>query len=228
MVVITIDIDWAPDEVINDTLTILNSYNIPATIFATHETDIILNKNGCEVSIHPNFTTFDFDSHVKQLLNIFPEAMGTRSHTFFDTYKLQPIYKKFCLKYQSNVIMHRQENIRPYFVSPWVVEFPIFFADNVQLMFSQYHTNDVQRFFEIPGMKVFCFHPIHIFLNTAKLEDYELAKIYYHDPKKLAQFRQTKLLGTRDIFISLLQYINDSSMRPSCLSDVYFNFVRSA
>ena len=38
---ITFDVDWAVNEIIEDVLTLCASYNVPVTIFATHETSAL-------------------------------------------------------------------------------------------------------------------------------------------------------------------------------------------
>ena len=55
---LTLDIDWAHDEVLNDTIDLLESSGIKATWFATHDTKVLerlrVNQN-FEIGIHPNF-----------------------------------------------------------------------------------------------------------------------------------------------------------------------------
>ena len=55
---LTIDIDWAPDFVILDTVELLLKYNVVATILVTHDSpllqDLRSHKN-FEFGIHPNF-----------------------------------------------------------------------------------------------------------------------------------------------------------------------------
>lgn len=53
---ITLDVDWANDEVIEYSTKLLEKYNVKATIFATHESELLkfLEKK-FEIGIHPNF-----------------------------------------------------------------------------------------------------------------------------------------------------------------------------
>ena len=55
---LTFDIDWASDEVINDSLEVIEKYGIKSTWFVTHDSPILErlkdNKN-IELGIHPNF-----------------------------------------------------------------------------------------------------------------------------------------------------------------------------
>ena len=40
---ITLDIDWAPEEVILHSMQILELFNVKATLFCTHESEVIRN-----------------------------------------------------------------------------------------------------------------------------------------------------------------------------------------
>ena len=55
---VTFDIDWAHDLILTDTLSLVLSFNVPATWFATHATPVlesICNSELFELGIHPNF-----------------------------------------------------------------------------------------------------------------------------------------------------------------------------
>ena len=58
IVFITIDVDWAIDEVLKDTIDLFIKNNVKATILLTHQTDLIkdISDNSLfELGIHPNF-----------------------------------------------------------------------------------------------------------------------------------------------------------------------------
>ena len=57
MISITLDIDWAIDEVVTYCLDLLNAANVKGTFFATHASPIIdlIESSGHEIGIHPNF-----------------------------------------------------------------------------------------------------------------------------------------------------------------------------
>jgi len=66
--VITIDIDWVPDKVLEYTLELLSKAGVPCTIFATHATGLLngLDRNQFEIGIHPNFNPLLNGSKKKQ------------------------------------------------------------------------------------------------------------------------------------------------------------------
>jgi hypothetical protein len=53
------------------------------------------------------------------------------------------------------------------------------------------------------GLKVFDFHPIHVFLNTENLDRYERTRPYHQNPAELIRHRHTGL-GTRSALNHLL------------------------
>ena len=43
----------------------------------------------------------------------------------------------------------------------------------------------MEVYLSLPGVKIFDFHPIHVFLDTVTMEQYQLAKPYYQQPEVL-------------------------------------------
>lgn len=223
MIAITSDIDWAHDEVIEYMLSILEEYNIKITFFCTHEIKIKeMNKH--ELAIHPNFTKDKTDRKtIQELMSLYPEAKGTRSHTLYIHSRLFEIYQDFDLEYDSNYILPNQ-TIKPFFIANNVLELPIFFEDDSHLLES---TKFGISQFDLKGngLKIFNFHPIHVFLNTRKTSDYQRAKKYLQEPRKLEKFRNPNK-GTEDIFISLLSYVKDNGLKTFTLKEISDSYRR--
>ena len=54
---VTIDLDWASEVVIEETLNWFSKYKIPVTVFATHDSRAIIERmNTIEVGLHPYFS----------------------------------------------------------------------------------------------------------------------------------------------------------------------------
>lgn len=219
-IAISMDIDWAPDPVIEDSLRLLASYDVQATLFMTHQTSVDISKH--ELGIHPNFTSLDLEKHLQERLNDFPHSKGVRSHSFFFTERLRPLYARYGILYQSNVMMYRQPYIKPYLIARSTLEIPLFWMDffYIEMEHPNLSFQLTELEVETPGLKVFDFHPIHVFLNTESLERYETAKDYYHEPKKLLQFRNNQTLGTRDLLIELLEHIQANNIQPKTLQQI--------
>ena len=61
---------------------------------------------------------------------------------------------------------------------------------------------DVFNFLD-KGLNIFNFHPIHIFLNSEKLQRYENSRHIHHDPKELIKIRFNGY-GVRTFFKKLI------------------------
>ena len=61
-----------------------------------------------------------------------------------------------------------------------------------------------------PGLNVFNFHPVHIFLNTDVYQRYENAKVHFNQPE-MTQFINSGT-GMRSLFVALLQTVRSSSL----------------
>src|SRR3954466_13199870 len=99
-IVITFDTDWADDRILDDLLNLLATYNIRATFFCTNKSSCDFSNH--EIGIHPNFKSLEFDRHVSELKDIFPDATGLRSHSLFFSERLRPVYFKYGIEYTSN------------------------------------------------------------------------------------------------------------------------------
>lgn len=218
MISITSDIDWANDKVISYMLDILKQYNIQATLFCTHDVSAVKNIKNHELGIHPNFMVRKSNASViKELKALFPEARGIRSHCLYVHDRLFDIYPDFGIEYESNYLIPNQI-VNPFHKYNNVFEIPIFFEDD--LYFSNAPLFTVESLdIERPGVKVFSFHPIHIFLNTQKLSDYQEAKKYLQEPDKLLKYRK-KGKGIGSLFIELLEFIRTKQLKTYTLGEI--------
>lgn len=221
---ITIDVDWAPKPVIEDTLSLLDERDITATVFSTHDDGIQL--SGHERAIHPNFAGSEsYDESLDTLLSLYPEAVGARSHRLHTTTQLKMDYPtEIC--YESNYLMFGVEEIRPFRHLEDVVQFPIYFMDDVWLRHGK-PSMDFARELARDSLTVLAFHPIHIYLNTPRIEYYEQRKDIYHEPDALRAERSDEF-GIRDLFTSLLDTIVAENLSVDTLETVRRRITNSA
>lgn len=217
---VSLDIDWAPDEVIDYSLSLLDTYGVTSTLFMTHLTEA--GKGRHEIAIHPNFTSLELEQHIEERMRDYPGSEGVRSHSFFFTERLRPIYRDYGFLYQSNVMMYMQDNIKPYYMAPGMVEVPLYWMDNfyIEMEAGAADFTLPSEYLESPGLKLFNFHPVHVFLNTCSLQDYEQAKKYYHQADELVKYRNTARKGVGDMFVELLKYIADKKMATRSISGI--------
>lgn len=186
MLSLSIDTDWAPTPVIRDTLDLLDDYGVPATVFSTHDDGLDLDDH--ERALHPNFLDdeddLDDEAVLAELVETFPDAVGTRSHSLYTHGQLHALYPEYDLAYESNYMAYREPNLRAFWMGQRFVQLPIYFMDDVW-MHREQTLPDVDALLDEPGLKVFTFHPIHVYLNTPGLTYYEDHKDEYQNPDAL-------------------------------------------
>ena len=211
---ITIDIDWACDDVLHDTINLLENAGVSATWFVTHDTPILnrlrANKN-FELGIHPNFNNLlsgeggiDFRKIIDNLLEIVPEAISARSHSLTFNAHILSYFKEVGIKYDCNQYIPNYSGIE---INPWLhfngmVRVPHFWEDDCA--FSGSLDYGLDNLILLNGLKVFDFHPIHIYLNSENIERYNCAKRFLDLPKELLNLRFAGH-GTRDFFTMLIR-----------------------
>ena len=217
---ITIDVDWAHDIVLADTIDLLEKNESKATFFITHDTPLLdrlrSNKN-FELGIHPNFNLLldgndsngrSAEEVVDRLLNIVPEAKSIRSHSMLQNSRLLDLFYEKGLKYDCNHYIPEQTNI---ILKPWIlwnklIRIPYFWEDDIYCMYD--NNSSVKSLFKRKDLKVFDFHPINIFLNTENMDRYEKSRSFFRSPDELIKFRYNGY-GVRNYFFEILKFYNE-------------------
>ena len=211
---LTFDIDWALDEVIDDTLNLLNNYELKATFFITHKGDYLKKlkeKSNYELGIHPNFNNLLFNNNnnlscesiIENLIDIVGNPKSIRSHHLTQSSSLLNLFSKYNINYDCNSFIPYQSKL---VIKPWklwneLTIVPHFWEDDISMLYKNRITID--ELTHSKGLKVFNFHPIHIFLNTSNMEQYEKARPHFKNFKELKKFK-SKEFGIRDVFKQLV------------------------
>jgi len=222
-VCITIDMDWAHDAIIDDTLMLLDKYNACATFMVTHSTpiiDAIRSRSKHELGIHPNFNKLLVGEHrhgenyisiIDYLMDIVPEAKAVRAHSLLNSSKLIDALGKRGLIYDLNDLVPSHSGIR---VKPWrlwngMIKVPFIWEDDIHLLYKDYEpaSNSLPLNIALEAddksTTVISFHPIHIFLNSSSISLYEQTRQLHNSPNDLRKFRH-KGYGVREMFKELL------------------------
>ena len=184
-VAITMDADWAADDVLRFAVERVVAARLPLTIFATHPSPVWaeLASDLVEIALHPNFNRLldrqagdgDYRSVFDEIHGHFPDAVGFRSHSLVGGSHILSHATTRGLRYESN--QYYPHPLRP-------------FADHDGLLritqtWSDSHTLYSRTNFELPDflggtwpgtVAVFSFHPIHVFLNNSRQEQYARAR----------------------------------------------------
>lgn len=218
---LTFDIDWVHDEILEDTIDLVEMYKLSATWFVTHATPLLgrlRNNLDFELGIHPNFnflldgdncTGKNANEVVDRLMALVPEAKCVRSHSLTQSSRLIDIFRRKGFTHECNTFIPANSGIA---LKPWasfcgLTRVPYFWEDDVHVLYDHIgitETEPADLAIVGKGMKVFDFHPIHVFLNTESLERYERTRALHHDPKELINHRYEGY-GTRNRLIELLE-----------------------
>ena len=213
---LTFDIDWAHDDVLEDTITLVEQAKVAATWFVTHDTPFLerLRSNSIfELGIHPNFNFLlqgdprngaTAEEVVDRLLEIVPEAKSVRSHSMTQSSGLLQLFLVKGLTHDCNFFIPEQAGIA---LNPWhlwngMIKVPYFWEDDATCLYDC--NTPVLELINRPGLRVFDFHPIHVFLNTESLERYERTRSLHQKPQELIKQRY-KGYGTRNRLLKLLE-----------------------
>ena len=214
-VFITLDIDWACDDVLNDTIDLIEKHDIAVTWFVTHDTlllERLRDNKKFELGIHPNFNPLlegddrlgkNANEVIQNIQSIVPEATSVRSHSMTQNSNILDLFVKHGLTHDSNHFIPHQSDIS---LKPWahwneLTKVPYFWEDDVACI---YRDITIEKPLRNTGLKVFDFHPIHVFLNTEDLKRYEDSRPLHCDAEALLTCRNIDKYGTRDVLKQLM------------------------
>jgi hypothetical protein len=215
---ITIDIDWAEDFVITNTLEILEKYDVSVTWFITHKTkllDRIVKNSKYEIGIHPNFNKLlergnvedTVDLTLSSILDLAPEAKSVRSHSLMTSSKILDKFVEHGLTHESNILLPASHSsiAKPFKIWNSLIRVPIFWEDDIACRSKIDSPGEFSLDTQLngDGFLVLDFHPIHIFLNTNSISLYERTRKIHRDPHELRKVRNVEY-GVKNRFIEVL------------------------
>lgn len=214
--ILSFDIDWASDEVLNYVIDIVEEAQVKCCFFVTHNTPVlerIRKDKKFELGIHPNFnpliqnnSTKSADEILTDLKAIVPEATVFRSHSLTTSGSFLGLYKKHGANYLSNYMMNGVKNIQPFYQVNGQIEVPIYYADDGELFLTS--NPDIPRKktpFDKPndGIQVYNFHPIHVALNCTNIDDYQQSKNEALDVQRINYYSENRV-GIKNKLLELI------------------------
>ena len=227
-IIFTCDIDWANEIVIQDTINLFENHKIKCTLFVTHKSQSIdlSNRNLFEIGIHPNFNEniingsgIPAKENIQNLLKLYPEAIGVRSHSITTSGPLLEVFKEKGMKYESNQFVPYSKNIEPYKCWNKMTLIPYNFEDDVHYTYGKSFDISLLNEFKASQYLIMDFHPIHIFLNSDCGETYNRARDFFQSDE-LINFKNTKHFGTRDLLLRTFDEIKKGNLETYHLKDL--------
>lgn len=142
---------------------------------------------------------------IKYYKDIIPEALSVRSHSMTQSSFILDKFEKYGLLYDCNTFFPYSSGIKNKPYKYWtknLIKVPYFWEDDIHMIYKW--DWDVRLFISYEGIKVFDFHPIHIFLNCESMNRYNEAK--KNNFLNLEKYKY-KGYGIYNFFIDLIDLI---------------------
>lgn len=226
MFLITLDTDWAPDFVIRSVAEQLIEKRVKATWFVTHDSEAIrwLQKFGdlFELGLHPNIAPNSTQGNsvhsvMSSLRHLLPTSRIMRSHGLCQSTEfLKTVANEFSIEIDVSLFLPGASNLAPHNLplkdgGGGLVRVPYFWEDDIECYQATPAWNINDPRYHVPGLKVFDFHPIHIYLNSNSMKAYDILKkersLISNTPANLSARVNHDTPGTGSLFSDLVDYI---------------------
>ena len=170
---VTIDLDWASEIVIEETMDWFSQNKIPVTVFATHESKAIVERmDAIDVGLHPYFSPNSSQGSnpeeiIENLSQISTNIPVYRSHRFLDSNQIRENMAKMGMRASSNVCTDL-DPVAPFIHRSRMLEIPITFEDG-NFLERKYNLDSCGEIIELISkcdIFVIAIHPMHFVLNT--------------------------------------------------------------
>lgn len=225
-VYVTMDMDWANDGVLRDTVSLAESLEIPVTLFVTHNTPVLAELRShplFDLGIHPNFlpqlngqTGKSFRTVLEEIQALVPEAKVIRCHALADATPILTAAREMGFAADMNLFIPFSSGIRlsPFTHFSGLKRLPFFYEDDAWALEPGHPSPEQHMMDPESGLKIFNFHPIHLYLNTESIDRYSRAKPYYHDFDGLAPFvNRGEGFGARDFLLRIAELGRENGIR---------------
>jgi hypothetical protein len=183
-VLLTFDVDWAPDFAIDAIAEELIRREVKATWMITHASPALdrlrEHPDLFELGIHPNFmpgstqgsTPEEVLDHCMELV---PDATTMRTHALVQSSPLlRTVVARTPVRCDASLFLLEAEHVAPVAfpdATGSLVRIPYVWEDDVEMLADE-PSWSVDRFLARPGLQVLDFHPMLVWLNAPDMEPY--------------------------------------------------------
>lgn len=188
-VVVTLDVDWAPDFVIDHVAGVLAGAGVRATWFLTHPSPAVdrLRERPelFELGIHPNFLPGSSqgataEEVLRYCAALAPDAVSMRTHSLVQsTPLLAEVLARTGIGVDASLFLPRHTGVQPvvwWFEERPLLRVPHWWEDDFEMSHPAPLWDLVAASTDTPGVLVYDFHPIHVYLNSATMDAYRALK----------------------------------------------------
>lgn len=227
-IILTCDVDWAPDFAVEEVINLTAEHGCKITIFATHKSKVLLNApNHVEVGLHPDFTRVhsitSFCDKIKQLKEYYPDSVGMRSHRNFFGQNISDCAKKCGLKYDVSTFLWNEPFCQVHRDYNGLAKFSYVWEDGIHLdMNFPFNWDKVNL--HTPGIKIINVHPILMYLNSDTEEHRRSVTRRYKDltiaTKSEIDPDVNHSQGIKNVWLELLKLIQVKQIRTHNLTEL--------
>ena len=221
--ILTMDLDWAPDFMIDAVAEQLIAANVKATIFVTHDSPAVRRLDEhpelFELGLHPNFLANSThgdttESVLQHCIDLVPNATSMRTHALVQSgHILMKVVECTSIEIDLSLLLPEMPNIQivelPLPKRP-LLRLPYYWEDDLEAIrpTSTWHLETHKH---VTGLKVFDFHPVFIYLNSDTLDSYADMKQLGHladiTPEQAQPFVNSGH-GVSTMFNELVDYLS--------------------
>ncbi len=223
-IVLTLDIDWAPDFIIESVASRLLDAGVKATWLVTHSSPAVewlaTFPDLFELGIHPNFDQRSThgespDEVIEHCMALVPEALTVRTHGLIQsTNLLEQILSSSPIRVDVSLFLPGALQLSPVVFrrkEKDLLRLPIFWEDDFE-MEALRPSWRLENQLDGKGLKIFNFHPIHVYLNSCSMVAYEALKSLQADLSTVSKEDATSFTnrdkGAGRLFSELVDHLN--------------------
>jgi len=224
MIAITFDLDWAPDRIVDEVVSVFDAFEVPATLFCTNFLrDVSGNSSSLsgrlhdrhEIALHPNFQHIaDYDTEWEELVKLYPDARGWRSHNGVTGWLILERGVARGLRYEVYPAVF-EGYVPPSAVNRRLPHYHVFttaFWDSHMLNAPGFSWSladlPLRDLFEDESKIVLLgFHPNILYYDMRSIVDYDARKPSYHDVDEASSFRRRRPAGAMKLLLALLEAV---------------------
>jgi len=236
-IALTLDVDWAPDFMIDFAAEILIEHGVRATWFVTHDSPALIrlreHSDLFELGIHPNFFPESSqgktpEAVLRHCLELVPDAVSVRTHGLLQsTPLLAQIMDQTPVKLDCSLFVPHAANLRPVeyqWAQRTLLRVPYFWEDDFEMERTTPCWQLRPLLAKGAGLQVFDFHPVHVYLNSRTMAAYrslkERAPNLSDSTSEVAAAAIQSGAGSQTLFIELAKYLGETG-RSLLMRDIY-------
>lgn len=224
MIAITLDVDWAPDPIMESVIEVFESYQVPTTLFCTNYVRDRSGKSSSltgrfherhELALHPNFEHIeDYDQVWDELLQLYPSARGWRGHNGMTGWPIVEGAVKRGLTFEVHTSVfasyvppsRANKALDRYWLMPTAFyDSHAFFDPTFIWSVGNLPLRDLYG--DKDKVVVLGFHPNILYYDMKSQQEYDERKETYHTADEASSFKTRKARGAMKLLIELLNTV---------------------